>query len=62
MDELVGLREEFDFANAPAAQLEMVARTRFGRPALLLADPVGQPAHFVDRAEIQVRRHTNGRI
>ena len=41
MNQLVRLREEFDLANPPAAQLHIVAGRRFAWTGLLVADAVG---------------------
>ena len=53
VNELVCLRKKLDLANAAAAKLDVVAGSGLARPGLLVADPMGQPAHFVDGTEIE---------
>src|SRR5262245_61678945 len=53
VDQLVGLRVEFDLADAAAALLEIEARAdEVGAPGVR-ADLRGQPADFGDRAEVE---------
>ncbi len=53
VDQLVGLREEFDLADAPAPLLEIEAGAGPQRPVVVGADPLGQPADLGNRAEIE---------
>src|SRR5690606_18596527 len=53
MDQLVRLGEEFDLANPPAPLLEVIARSGFDRPIVIVADPRGQAADFLDCGEVE---------
>ncbi len=54
------LGEKFDLANAAAAELEIEPRRGLARAALLVADAMGQPAHLVDRSEIEAAAPDEG--
>ena len=60
VDELVGLGEELDLANASAAQLDVVARRRGSGSALLFANAAGQLADRVDGPEIEAASPDEG--
>ena len=53
VDQLMGLGEELDLADAAATQLQIVAGLRNAGTAVLIANAVGQPADFIDRTEIK---------
>ncbi len=60
MDQLVGLGEEFDLADAAAPLLEIEARPRYARPRILRPDPRTQAPDLVDSSEIQTASPDKG--
>ena len=53
MDHLLDLDEEFDFANAAAPALQIIARADLGVLGEMVADPRRDLPHFLDHAEIE---------
>merc|ERR1711969_474390 len=49
----MGLRIEFDFANAPAPALEVIARTGADRSRTAFADAPDKTRNLVDRAKVE---------
>src|SRR5690606_9254937 len=53
VDQLLGLGEELDLADAAAAALEIEAGARLDRAAIGPADPPGEPADLLERGEVE---------
>ena len=53
MDELVGLGEKFDFADAPTPALYIKTGSRNRGPVMAVTNTLSESADFFDRAEIK---------